>query len=248
MPVLGVIPARLGSTRLPQKPLQPLGGVPLVVRVAENLLRIGGVDEVVVAADSEQVLAVVRAAGFRAVLTGEHPSGTDRVAAVARRPEFRYHDVIVNVQGDEPFLPAEALAGALDRLHRAGDAIGTSAVPITPDEARDPNRVKVVVTGSGRALYFSRAPIPWRQDGAPDRTFWQHLGVYACTREALLAWTAAPPSALEEAERLEQLRALECGLSLGVALLTASAPRGIDTPADLDRADASWHALHEVSQ
>ncbi len=219
-----------------------------MVRVAENLHCIKGVDEIVVASDSEHVLEVIRAAGFRGVLTGEHPSGTDRVAAVARRPEFRNHEVIVNVQGDEPFLPAEALSGALDRLHRAGDAIGTSAVPITPDEARDPNRVKVVVTGTGQALYFSRAPIPWPRDGAERGSFWQHLGVYACTREALLAWTAAPRTLLEETEHLEQLRALECGLSLGVALLPTPARPGIDTPADLHRADACWHALHEVSR
>lgn len=248
MPVLGVIPARLGSTRLPQKPLQLLGGVPLVVRVAENLLRIGGVDEVVVAVDSDQVLAVVRAAGLHGILTGDHPSGIDRVAAVARRPEFRRYEVVVNVQGDEPFLPAEALIGALDRLERHGDAIGTSAVPITPDEARDPSRVKVAVTGNGRALYFSRAPIPWPRDDAPEGSFWQHLGVYASTREALLAWTAAPPTILEETECLEQLRALECGLLLGVALLPDPTPPGIDTPADLRRAGTHWHALHEVSR
>jgi len=246
MPVLGVIPARLGSTRLPQKPLQPLGGVPLVVRVAQNLLRLGGVDEVVVATDSDQVLSVLHAAGIRGILTGDHPSGTDRVAAVARLPEFRRHEVVVNVQGDEPFLSVEALSGALDRLACHGDAIGTSAVPITAEEAHDPDRVKVVVSGEGRALYFSRAPIPWRRTGPPGGSFWQHLGVYACTREALLAWTAAPPSVLEETERLEQLRALELGLPLGVALLPARVPPGIDTPADLHRADTCWHALHEV--
>jgi len=246
MPVLGVIPARLGSTRIPQKPLQPLGGAPLVVRVAENLLRLGGIDDVVVASDSEEVLSVVRSAGIRGILTGEHPSGTDRVAAVARRAEFRRYDVVVNVQGDEPFLPAEALAGALGRVGSHGDAIGTSAVPITSDEARDPDRVKVVVTGGGRALYFSRASIPWPRGGTPGGPFWQHLGVYACTREALFTWTASPPTSLEETEGLEQLRALELGLSVGVARLGAPAPPGIDTPADLHRAHTCWHTLHEV--
>jgi 3-deoxy-manno-octulosonate cytidylyltransferase (CMP-KDO synthetase) len=244
MPVLGVIPARLGSTRLARKPLQLLGGEPLVVRVLARAHALAVTDEVVVATDAPEVQAVVERAGGRAIITAStHDTGTERVAEVARRSEFARFDVVVNLQGDEPFLPREAALGALDRI-TMGDDVGTAAVPLPAAEAGDPARVKVVLDERGRALYFSRALIPFPRD--PDEVaaeYWQHLGIYAYTRPALMRWVASPPCALERTERLEQLRALHLGLEIGVATLERTALPGIDTPADLARAEAAWHTL-----
>jgi 3-deoxy-manno-octulosonate cytidylyltransferase (CMP-KDO synthetase) len=242
MPVLGVIPARLGSTRLPRKPLQPLGGVPLVVRVAERVRAIGCMDALVVATESGEIAEVVERAGFRAVLTSDaHQTGTERVAEVAARPEFSGFDLIVNVQGDEPFVPRAAVIGAIARV-RSGDDVGSAAAPLAPADAADPARVKVVLDHQGRALYFSRAQIPFLRESAdpPTALYWQHLGVYACLRGVLRTWVALPPTALELAEKLEQLRALEHGITFGIACLDAPVLPGVDTPADLQRAEAHW--------
>lgn len=244
MPVLVVIPARLGSTRLPHKPLQPLAGEPLIVRVTRHVQEMELADRVVVATDAERVADAVRAIGAEAVFTrGDHLSGTDRVAEVAATPGFEGYDPIVNVQGDEPFLPRAALAGALERV-TGGDDIGTAAAPLGADEVDDPSRVKVVCDVAGRALYFSRSRIPhWRDGGeAPSGTWWQHLGLYAFRRAALARWTTLEPTPLELAERLEQLRALQHGFTIGVALLGEPAPAGIDTPDDLRRAERHWRA------
>jgi 3-deoxy-manno-octulosonate cytidylyltransferase (CMP-KDO synthetase) len=245
MRVLGVIPARLGSTRLPNKPLQLLAGEPLITRVIQHVVDLGLVEQLVVATDSQMIAQVVERAGVRAVLTHDgHLAGTDRVAEAAGRAEFAGFDVVANVQGDEPFLPREALAGAIDRVAQ-GDDIGTAAAPLSPEHAADPSRVKVVTDAQGRALYFSRAAIPRRRE-ATDPTeglYWQHLGLYVYTRPALERWVAAPPSPAERAEHLEQLRALHCGLTIGVARLTEPALPGVDTPDDLRRAEAHWHAL-----
>lgn len=248
MPVLGVIPARLHSTRLPRKPLQALAGVPLVVRVAERVQALGVLDELVVATDAEEVAGVVASAGFRVVLTGsEHPSGTDRVAEVALRAEFLGFDLIANIQGDEPFLPAEALRGAL-RQAIGGADIGTAAAPLAAEVAADPDRVKVVTDLGGRALYFSRSVIPHRRQDAEVEPglYWQHLGVYAFRRPALVRWPELAPTPLERAERLEQLRALQHGLVIGVEKLGEPALPGVDTPDDLRRAEAHWHATPEI--
>jgi 3-deoxy-manno-octulosonate cytidylyltransferase (CMP-KDO synthetase) len=198
---------------------------------------------VVVATDAPEVLAAVESAGFEAVLTAaSHESGTDRVAEVAAMTAFRRYDCVLNVQGDEPFLSSEALTGALFRVTREGDDIGTAAAPLDDEAVADPARVKVVCDLRGRALYFSRSPIPfWRDGGAvPAGLYWQHIGLYAFTREALARWDALEPTGLERAERLEQLRALEHGLTIGVARLTEPAEPGIDTPEDLRRAEARW--------
>lgn len=243
MPVLAVIPARLASTRLPQKPLQLLGGVPLVQHVVDRVREAGVADRVVVATDAEAIAAVVRGAGGEAVLTApDHESGTDRVAEVARKPEFASFDIIVNVQGDEPFLEPAALAGAIARVAERGDDVGTAAAPLDLRDVADPARVKVVLDAEGRALYFSRSVIPHWRDAtpAPDDLYLQHIGLYAFARPALQRWTALPPSRLERAERLEQLRALEAGLTIGVARLTAPVLPGIDTPDDLRRAEQHW--------
>ena len=249
MPVLGVIPARLGSTRLPGKPLQPLGGVPLVVRVAERVGALGCMDALIVATDSPKILKVIEQAGFRGVLTsGSHQTGTERVAEVAGLTEFAGFDLIVNVQGDEPFVPREAVTGAIARV-RAGDDVGTAAAPLAAADAADPARVKVVVDAAGRALYFSRAAIPFVRDpdGIDRGVYWQHLGVYASRRAALMRWVALPPTPLETAERLEQLRALQHGITFGIALLDAPVLPGIDTPEDLERAEAHWQDTQGVT-
>ncbi len=245
MRVLGVIPARLGSTRLPNKPLQLLAGEPLITRVIQHVVDLGLVEQLVVATDSQMIAKVVERAGVRAVLTHDgHLAGTDRVAECAGRAEFAGFDVVANVQGDEPFLPRAALAGAIARVAQ-GDDIGTAAAPLAPEHAADPSRVKVVTDARGRALYFSRAAIPRRREPTDpvDGLYWQHLGLYVYTRAALAQWVAAPPSPAERAEQLEQLRALHCGLTIGVARLTEPALPGVDTPEDLRRAEAHWHAL-----
>lgn len=242
MPVLGVIPARLGSSRLPRKPLQPLGGKPLVVRVWERVRELSLLDEVVVATDAPEVHAVVERAGGRAALTSPlHESGTERVAEIARRPDFARFDLILNLQGDEPFLSPLAVRGAVARLEQ-GDDVGTAAAPLAAADADDPARVKVVMDGQGRALYFSRARIPAVRDAADAELaqYWQHIGIYGYTRDALTRWVAAPPVMLERVERLEQLRALAAGLRIGVAQLADAGQAGIDTPEDLVRAERYW--------
>jgi 3-deoxy-manno-octulosonate cytidylyltransferase (CMP-KDO synthetase) len=245
MRVLGVIPARLGSTRLPNKPLQLLAGEPLITRVIQRVMEHGLTDDLVVATDSPMIAEVVERSRVRAVLTDDgHLSGTDRVAEVVERPEFAHYDVIANVQGDEPFLAREALAGALARI-ADGDDVGTAAAPLDPAAAADPSRVKVVTDVRGRALYFSRAAIPFRRDSgdSAEGLYWQHLGIYAYTRAALRRWVGSPPSPAERSERLEQLRALHYGLSIGVTRLDLPAFPGVDTPDDLRRAEAHWHAF-----
>jgi 3-deoxy-manno-octulosonate cytidylyltransferase (CMP-KDO synthetase) len=245
MRVLGIIPARLGSTRLPNKPLQLLAGEPLITRVIQHVVDLGLVEQLVVATDSQMIAQVVERAGVRAVLTHDgHVAGTDRVAEAAGRAEFAGFDVVANVQGDEPFLPRAALAGAIDRVAQ-GDDIGTAAAPLSPEHAADPSRVKVVTDARGRALYFSRAAIPRRREPTDpaDGLYWQHLGLYVYTRPALAQWVGTAPSPAERAEHLEQLRALHCGLTIGVARLTEPALPGVDTPDDLRRAEAHWHAL-----
>jgi 3-deoxy-manno-octulosonate cytidylyltransferase (CMP-KDO synthetase) len=213
--------------------------------VIQRVVEHGVMQELVVATDSHMIAQVVERAGVRAVLTHDgHLSGTDRVAEAAGRPEFAGFDVVANVQGDEPFLPREALAGAVERV-AGGDDIGTAASPLAVEHAADPARVKVVTDARGRALYFSRAVIPHRRDPADpaEGLYWQHVGLYAYTRAALERWVATPPSPAEQAERLEQLRALHCGLTIGVARLAEPALPGVDTPDDLRRAEAHWHAL-----
>ncbi len=248
MPVLLVIPARVGSTRLPSKPLQSLGGAPLVARVIERARTVNGIDRIVLATDSQRVAEATARWQVETILTDpSHDSGTDRVAEVAARPEFSAYDIVVNLQGDEPFLPAAAVAGAVARVEH-GDDVGTAAAPLEAHLRHDPARVKVVCDAHGRAMYFSRAAIPHVRDAGdlPAARWWQHLGVYAYRRDVLLAITRLPGTTLERLERLEQLRALAAGYAIGVALLDAPVPPGIDTPEDLVAAEARWLHLAEV--
>ena len=221
-----------------------------MTRVIERVRELGMVDELVVATDAPMVAEVVERSGVRAVLTrADHPSGTDRVAEVAARPEFAGFDMIANIQGDEPFLDGEALRGAIARV-RAGDDVGTAAAPLEPSQAGDPARVKVVTDMAGRALWFSRAAIPFRRDAdAPTAgLYWQHIGLYVYTRAALARWVTLPPTVAEQAEKLEQLRALEHGMSIGVARLGAGALPGIDTVEDLTRAQTHWRNLRGMTR
>lgn len=245
MPVLLVVPARVGSTRLPTKPLQLLGGAPLVARVIECAREVPGIDRLILATDSPAIVAAVAPWHVETVLTSAaHESGTDRVAEVAARPEFAEYDIVVNLQGDEPFMPVEAVTGAIARVRR-GDAIGTAAAPLDADLRHDPARVKVVCRDDGRALYFSRAAIPHVRDEADlaATKWWQHLGVYAYQRAVLPVITSLPLGRLEQSERLEQLRALAAGVTIGVTFLAGPAPSGIDTAADLAAAELRWRDL-----
>lgn len=256
MSLLAVIPARLAATRLPEKPLREIGGAPLVVRVWERVRDLGVADVCVVATDSERVVEAVSRAGGRAVLTrGDHVSGTDRVAEVVRRAEFAGFDAVVNVQGDEPFVSAAAVRGAVAIVTTGDASVGTAATPAAPEVLAVPDVVKVVVDDRGRALYFSRAPIPFLRDASDpdacrvrDTLVHRHLGVYAYTRDALLAWIALPRHPLERVEQLEQLRPLAHGIAIGVALVDDAGAPGVDTPEDLARADAHWRACTVTGQ
>lgn len=239
--VLGVIPARLASVRLPRKPLHPIAGRPLIEWVWRRAVESGVFDDIVIATDSREVEAAARAFGASVALTrDDHPSGTDRVAEVVRRAEWRDFGTIVNVQGDEPFVRRDHLEAAVALVRDGGWDVGTVAAPIASTaEWMEPAVVKVVRGDDGRALYFTRAPVPHPRDAEPDfagGAYLRHVGIYGYTRAALLRWVALPESPLERIEKLEQLRALAAGLRIGVAI-GAPAEGGVDTPADAARAE-----------
>ena len=248
MRTLAVIPARLGASRLPRKPLRLLGGLPLVVRVWQRVQQLGVAQRCVIATESDEVARAARDAGADVTLTDpRHPSGTDRVAEVATQSAFRAFDAILNVQGDEPFVPAEAVRGAARVVTEGQFELGTAAAHAPLGVLDTPHVVKVVADDDGRAMYFSRAPIPYLRDDADrsllEQRVLQHVGVYAYTPDALARWVALPPHPLEQIERLEQLRPLAAGMAIGVAV-TADAPRrGVDTEEDLARANADWATL-----
>jgi 3-deoxy-manno-octulosonate cytidylyltransferase (CMP-KDO synthetase) len=245
MQILGVIPARFASTRLPGKPLLADTGRPLIQHVVEAARRARRLDRVVVATDDERIARAVRGFGGEAMLTrADHPSGTDRVAEVAaRHPDAC---IVVNIQGDEPELSGAAIDEVIEMLEYDFESpMATLATPIH-DEAvfRDPACVKVVRSATGRALYFSRSPIPCHRDGPPESGVWGylHLGLYAYRRAFLLQLAAMPPSDLERAERLEQLRVLEAGHSIALALVDEPSV-GIDTPEDYRRFVERWRRV-----
>ena len=241
---LVVIPARWGSSRFPGKLLEDLGGRPLVVRTAERAARMRSADEVVVATDDERIRTAVAAAGIACEMTADCATGTDRVGQVAAR---RGAGIVVNLQGDEPLLDpadADALVAALRDDPAAG--LATCAHPFGPDDDwADPNVVKVLVDRAGRALYFSRAGVPGvfpavrAAAPAPRDVALRHIGIYAFRHDALARFLALPRSPLEQVEGLEQLRALENGMTIRVVTV-ARGPVGVDTPADLARVRAMW--------
>lgn len=242
--ILAVIPARLGSTRLPRKPLHTLAGRPLIEWVWRRAMAADLFERVVIATDSREIVDVAEAFGAEVVMTDpDHPSGTDRVAEVASLPANRDHAIIVNVQGDEPFLGAGHLRPAIDLVQRHGWEIGTAATAIrSREEWYDPAAVKVVRGPDSAALYFSRAPIPHLRDGEPGvadlatGAFLRHLGIYVYAADALARWVTLPQGELERIERLEQLRPLAAGIRIGVAVVDP-VEGGVDTQADADAAD-----------
>ena len=242
---LGVIPARLASTRLPRKLLRDLAGRPLLAWTVDAARACPQFESLVVAADSEEVAAVCREIGVAVVMTSpDLPSGTDRMHAVAQMAPWSGYDIYVNVQGDEPFLRQDHIAALLAPFARPDVDVTTLKVACTPDNVANPNAVKVVTAADGRALYFSRATIPYDRDAAlgavaPGRApvpYWKHIGLYAFRRLALERFPALPPSDLEQAERLEQLRLLENGLHIHVEP-TPFDTVGVDTEADLVEAE-----------
>ena len=240
-----IIPARLGSTRLPRKPLADIAGRPMIARVAERALA-ADIGPVVVAVDSPDIAEALGDTKVEAILTRpEHPSGSDRSfeALCAFDPDRR-HDVVVNVQGDFPTLAADAIAAALGPLHDEAVEIGTLAGEITTEEERtNTNVVKVIGSPIAadrlRALYFTRATAPWGEG-----PLYHHCGIYAYRRAALERFIALPPSALEERERLEQLRALEAGMRIDVTIID-EVPFGVDAPAELERARALFQSSED---
>ncbi|SMP57606.1 3-deoxy-manno-octulosonate cytidylyltransferase [Noviherbaspirillum suwonense] len=238
-----IIPARLASTRLPGKPLADLGGKPMVVRVAERAA-LSGAARVIVATDHADILAACREHGVAAHLTrADHPSGTDRIAEVAAAIGLLPDAVVVNVQGDEPLIDP-ALVAATAALISADVPMATAAHPIA--DAADlfnPNVVKVVLDARGRALYFSRAAVPWHRDGFAQSTAvlpaglqpLRHIGLYAYSQSFLQAYPGLPVSPLEQIEALEQLRVLWNGYAIAVHLAGEAPAAGVDTPEDLER-------------
>ena len=229
-----VIPARYASTRLPGKPLADIAGRPMIEWVYRQA-RASGASEVIVATDDERIAAACRGFGAAVELTAtEHPSGTDRIAELARRFAWPDSQIVVNVQGDEPLLPPAAIAQTARLLAAHPDAaVATLMTPLASnEELHDPNFAKVVTDRDGWALYFSRAPIPWPRDGGAVRAR-RHVGLYAYRAASLRQIAAAPACPLEEAERLEQLRALWLGLRIIVAESVAPPSPHVDTEQDL---------------
>jgi 3-deoxy-manno-octulosonate cytidylyltransferase (CMP-KDO synthetase) len=245
-----LIPARLASTRLPRKPLADIGGAPMVVRVAERA-RLAGAQAVIVAADDEAIVEACTRHGVRALLTrSDHASGSDRLAEACMLLGLAGDEIVVNVQGDEPLIEPDVVRETAHLLEQRPECVvATAAHPIDDAaELRDPNVVKVVLDASGRALYFSRAPIPWWRDGyaggvsdtlsSPPPL--RHIGVYAYRVEFLRRFPLLQAAPLEAIEALEQLRVLWHGARIAVRVCTERPGPGVDTPADLDRVRAVW--------
>ncbi len=247
-PFVVIVPARLASTRLPRKPLADIGGVPMVVRVARAAAD-SGAERVTVAADSAEIVDACSAHGVEALLTrADHASGTDRLAEAVGYLGLADDALVVNVQGDEPLMPAAVVRRVAEALAQRTDcAIATACHPLhDAAEFFSPNVVKVVTDANGRALYFSRAPIPWSRDafaagrdrlppGLPAR---RHIGLYAYRAGFLRRFPQLPPAPLEQHECLEQLRALAHGFGIAVIELPEALPPGVDTPEDLERVRA----------
>jgi 3-deoxy-manno-octulosonate cytidylyltransferase (CMP-KDO synthetase) len=245
-PFIVAIPARYGSTRLPAKPLRTIGGVPLVVRVAQRALQAGAA-QVVVAVDDVRVAAALDGQGVEICMTrADHASGSDRLAECAARYGWADDAIVVNLQGDEPFAPPDGIREVVRALAEDDAPMATLATPISDaHEVFDPNVVKLVRASSGRALYFSRAPLPWARDAfARERDslpaevpFLRHIGIYAYRAGFLARYTGLSRTPLEQAESLEQLRVLEHGFAINVRLTPEPFPPGIDTAEDLQRAE-----------
>ncbi|MDB2448728.1 3-deoxy-manno-octulosonate cytidylyltransferase [bacterium] len=241
-----MIPARFGSSRLPGKPLLDLGGKPMVVRVVEAA-QSAGFERCVVATDDERIRQAVIDAGYEAVMTrSDHPSGTDRLQEAADQLGLAADDIVVNLQGDEPLMPGENLRQVVALLEAAPEAaVATLYEPLAPQDANNPNAVKLVQDRQGRVLYFSRAPIPWDRDQQvtdANSPYKRHIGLYAYRKRALDAFVGWSESPLEQIEKLEQLRFMTEGHSIVAAQASARVPAGVDTQADLDAVRALFAA------
>lgn len=245
------IPARYGSTRLPAKPLREIGGVAMVVRVAQRALEAGALD-VVVATDDARIAEALEGQSVKVCMTrADHASGSDRLAECAKQLRWADDAIVVNLQGDEPFAPAAGIREVARALAEGDAPMATLATAIThAEELFDPNVVKLVRDAQGHALYFSRAPLPWARDAFArsretlpiDTPFLRHIGIYAYRAGFLHRYAELSRTALEQAESLEQLRVLEHGHRIAVRLTPEPFPPGIDTVADLERAQAWWQA------
>jgi 3-deoxy-manno-octulosonate cytidylyltransferase (CMP-KDO synthetase) len=234
MRVIAVIPARLESTRLPRKMLRQIAGKPLIARVYEGVRSSPLLDDVIVATDSDEIVQVCRVHGWNARMTSaKHRSGTERVREVSDSAEA---DIYLNVQGDEPLTRAEHIAALIDLMKDPQAQVGTLKTPASTEDINNPNAVKVVTDSAGRALYFSRATIPFDRDGSRP-CYFKHLGFYAYRKAALDRFCALPESSLEISERLEQLRFLENGIPIQVGE-TPHDTVGVDTEEDLRRVEA----------
>ncbi len=247
-----VIPARFASTRLPGKPLLPIAGKPMVVRVAEQAAK-SGAQQIWIATDHPPIVAAAHEHGFKACLThAHHQSGTDRIAEVVAQHGWSDDTIVVNVQGDEPLIPPELIRAVAQHLHDHPEcSIATACHPIHDEDAmRNPNVVKAVVDKDGNALYFSRAPIPYPRDAFAknepmpgDLPVLRHIGIYAYRVGFLRFYGKLAPAAIEQAESLEQLRALWHGYKIGVTITQTAPPAGVDTEADLVAARKTFEAL-----
>lgn len=238
--VLGVIPARYASTRFPGKPLALIAGKPMIQHTYERTLLTASISEVVVATDDERIAAVVWEFGGRCVMTGDHPTGTDRIAEATRilSAEGARWDYVLNVQGDEPLVDPRDLETLIQGLQATPDGMmGTLVHPLGSEaELLDANVVKAVLDTQGRALYFSRSPIPHPR--GPGNLGWRHLGVYLFRDRFLQTFHALPPTPLSDREQLEQLRALEHGYAIH-CFEAGGMSLGVDVPADLEAAEAT---------
>jgi 3-deoxy-manno-octulosonate cytidylyltransferase (CMP-KDO synthetase) len=246
-----VIPARFAASRLPGKPLLLIGGKPLIQWVWQ-CAQASGAASVIVATDDARIFDSARGFGADCLMTSpQHASGTDRIAEVVRAKGLAADDIVVNLQGDEPMMPAMVVNEVAQALSaRPHIDIATAVAPIQSlAEFLDPSCVKALRAGDGRALYFSRAPVPWPRDsitaGRPTRFegAWRHIGLYAYRVRSLVQFASWPPTPLEEAERLEQLRALEHGMQIHLVALPEPPPAGVDTPEDLERVRAGLLSL-----
>jgi len=257
--VIGVIPSRWASTRLPGKPLAMIAGKPMIQRVAEQVIKAKSLDAVLVATDDQRIVDAVASfniPGVKAVMTrADHPSGTDRIAEAIAGEEC---DVVINIQGDEPLMDPELIDRLAEVMLSGGWDMATAAAPInTAADLNNPSVVKAIFARDGQALYFSRATIPFIRDAAnkvdeasslispndgmrleaSSTIYWRHIGIYAYTRDYLLKLVAEPPSQLENLEKLEQLRALHIGCRMNV-LEVDDVGIGVDTPEDILKVEA----------
>lgn len=241
------IPARMASTRLPGKPLREIAGRPMIAHVIERALH-AGAREVVVATDDDRIAEVARRASAQVCMTrSDHVSGTDRLAEVAARLRWPDELIVVNLQGDEPLAPPRGISAVAQLLVHSATPMATLCTVLRDvEELHSPACVKIVLDAAGRALYFSRAPIPYARDAVAANPaslpegieFLRHIGIYAYRAGFLRAFAAMPPGRLEMIESLEQLRALEAGYAIAVAVTPEPFPAGVDTEADLQRVEA----------